>query len=59
MEVIWKDTPIDPSKNITKLSQFAGAYATATIDKETEFWLLLKEKEERVQLLEQKLEQER
>ena len=33
MEVVWKDTPIDPYENLTKLSQFACAYATITIDK--------------------------
>lgn len=58
MEVVWKDTPIDPLENVTKISQFLGAYATATIDKAAEVQLLLKEKE-RVQLLEQQLEQER
>lgn len=25
MDVVWKDTPIDPSDNLTKLSQFVGA----------------------------------
>lgn len=36
MEIVWKDAPIDPSENITKLSQFPGAYATATFDKAVE-----------------------
>jgi len=35
MEVLWKDTHIDPSENLTKLSQFADTYATPTIDKAT------------------------
>jgi len=46
MDVVWKDTSIDPSKNLTKLSQFAGAYASATIDKVEEVINLIKEKEE-------------
>ena len=36
MDIFWKDSPIDPSNNLTKLSQFTSAYATMTIDKETE-----------------------
>lgn len=35
MEVVWKDTPIDPLENLTKLSQFAGTYATMTINRAT------------------------
>lgn len=34
MEIVWKDLPMDPSENITKLSQYAGAYATTTIEKQ-------------------------
>ena len=36
MEVVWKDTPVDPSENLTKLSQFTRSYATTTIDKAME-----------------------
>lgn len=36
MDVVWKDTPIDPSENLTRLSLFADTYATATIDKVAE-----------------------
>jgi len=35
MDIVWKDSPIDPSDNLTRLSQFAGAYATMTIQKAT------------------------
>jgi len=35
MDILWKDSPMDPSKNLTKLSQFAGAYAMETINKVT------------------------
>ena len=46
MEVVWKDTPIDQLENLTRLSQFVGAYANATMDKETKFHIFFKEKEE-------------
>jgi len=36
MDIVWKDTPIKPPYNLTKFSQFTGAYAIATIDKEIE-----------------------
>lgn len=52
MDIVWNDTPIDPSENIMKLSQLAGTYATVTIDKSTKVRLLLKEKEHRIILLE-------
>jgi len=53
MDIVWKDSPIDPSDNITRLSQFAGAYAIVNIDKETEVQMLLREKENKILLLEQ------
>jgi len=36
MDIVWKDSPMDPSENLTRLAQFAGAYAAVTIDKVTE-----------------------
>lgn len=59
MDIVWKDTPIDPSENITKLLQFVGDYAATTIDKVTEVRMLLKEKEHKILLLEQQLAQEK
>lgn len=59
MNVVWKDTPVDPSENLMKLSQFIGSYATTTINKEMEVWRLVKEKEQKILLLEQQLEQEK
>ena len=57
MDVLWKDSPIDPSANFTRLSQFAETYATMTIDKETEVQTLLREKENKMTSLEQQLQQ--
>jgi len=59
MDIVWKDLPIDPSENLTKLSQFVGVYDTTTIDKATKVQMLLKEKEQRILLLEQQLAQEK
>ena len=32
LDVLWKNPTMDPTKNITKLSQIIGAYASAAID---------------------------
>ena len=45
--------------HLTKLSQFAGAYATTTIDKSTEVKILLKQREDKIKYLERLLEEEK
>ena len=57
LDVLWKDPTTDPTENLTKLSQIIGAYASATIDKEYEVQLLLNEKEDQIQVLQQQLQQ--
>jgi len=52
MDILWKDSPIDPSANLTRLSHVAGAYATTTINKATEVKMFLKEKEDKIMSLE-------
>ena len=59
IDIVWKNSPMDPFENVTRMSQFAGAYATTTIDKVIEVQMLLKEKEQNILLLEQQLEQEK
>ena len=49
IDVLWKDPLADPTEHLTKLSQFARANATATIDKATEVKMLLKKKEDIIQ----------
>lgn len=44
MDVLWKESPINPSAKLTRLSQFQGAYDTTTINKAIEVKMLLKEK---------------
>ena len=48
--VIWKEE-FDPSEDLTKLSQFAGAYSAAIIDKASEVSLLLKTRDQDILLL--------
>lgn len=57
LDVLWWDPTTDPTENITKLSQIAGAYASANIDKASEVQQLLKDKEEQIQILQQQLHQ--
>ena len=42
IDVLWKDSSDDPTEHLTKLSRYAGAYATAIVDKATEVRVLLK-----------------
>jgi len=58
MDVVWKDTPIDLSEKLTKLSQFVGAYAAAMIDKAKAVRNLIREKEERRRQLEDQITRE-
>ena len=42
MEVVWKNTPSNLIENLTiRLSQFAGAYTTATMDKAAKVSILV------------------
>ena len=52
--VVWKEE-FDPSDDLTKLSQYAGAYSAATIDKAPEVSLLLKTKDQEIFLLQAQL----
>ena len=55
MNVIWKDSEVNPSEDLTKLSQFAGTYKPAPIDKATEVNELIKEKDQKINQLEEHL----
>ena len=59
MEVVWKDTPSNPIENLTRLSQFIGAYTTATIDKATKVSILIQEKDVKIMELQHQLDEER
>ena len=45
--VVWKEE-FDPSDDLTKLSQYVGAYSTATIEKASEVSNLLKGKDQEI-----------
>ena len=57
LDIVWKDPNNNPTENLTKLSQIAGAYASATIDKASKVQQLLKEQEDQIQLLKRQLQQ--
>ena len=52
MNVIWKDLEVNPSENLTKLSQFAGLYRVSTIDKATKVNQLIKKRDQKINQLE-------
>ena len=49
--VVWKEE-FNPFEDLTKLSQYAGAYSVATMDKASEVRNLLKEKDQTIVSLE-------
>lgn len=54
--MVWKEE-VDPSKDLTKLSQYNGAYTAATMDKASEVSNFLKEKEQAVISLETQVQE--
>ena len=58
VDVLWKDSSDDSTEHLTRLSQYARAYSSATIDKATKVRVLLNQREARVQELEKLLNEE-
>ena len=58
-EVLWKGLQSTPTKELRRLTQFIGAYASTTMNKTTEIQQLLKEKEDKIMQLEQSLGNEK
>lgn len=56
--VVWKEE-FDPSDDLTKLSQYAGAYSAATMDKASEVTNLLREKDQAIASLQVQLSEAR
>ena len=52
--VVWKEE-FDPSDDLTKLSQYAGAYSAATMDKASEVTNMLREKDQAIAMLQVQL----
>jgi len=42
MDIVWKDIHSNPIEKLTRMSQFTGAYATATMDKATKVSVFLR-----------------
>ena len=59
MEFVWKDNPSKPIDNLTRLSQFVGAYTTTTMDKAAEVSILVQEKDDKIMQQQQQLDEER
>jgi len=53
MNIVYKNTEVNPSEDLTKLSQYAGAYSAATIDKAAEVSQLMTQKDLHIAFLEE------
>ena len=53
MNIVYKNVEVNPSEDLTKLSQYAGAYSAAKIDKAAEFSQLMTQKDLHIALLEE------
>ena len=55
MNTVYKNVEVNPSEDLTKLSQYAGAYSDATIDKASEVSQLMKQKDLQIAMLEEQV----
>ena len=53
MNIVWKNTEVNPSEDLTKFSQYVGAYSEATIDKASEVVEMMKQKDLQIAMLEE------
>lgn len=53
MNIVWREE-VNPSEDLTKLSQYVGAYTTTTIDKASEVSHPMREKYQTIIQLEAK-----
>jgi len=51
MNIVYKSAEVNPSEDLTKLSQYAGAYSAATIDKASEVTQLMKQNDVQIAML--------
>jgi len=58
MNVVWKDSKVNPFEDLTKLPQYAGAYTATTMDNTYEVSQLIKEKDLKITQLEEKMAEE-
>jgi len=55
MNIVYKNVEVNPSEDLTKLSQYAGAYSAATIDKASEVTQLMKQNDVQIAMLEEQV----
>ena len=55
LNIFYKNAEVDPSKDLTKLSQYASAYSVATIDKASEVSQLVKQKDIQIAIFEEQV----
>ena len=55
LNIVYKNAEVDPSEDLTKLSQYAGAYSAATIDKASEVTQLVKQKDVQIAIFEEQV----
>lgn len=53
MNIVYKNAEVNPSEDLTKLSQYAGAYNASTIDKASEVTQSIKNKYVKIAMLEE------
>ena len=53
MNIVYKNTEVNPFEDLTKLSQYAGAYSAATVDKAVEVSQMMVQKDLHIALLEE------
>lgn len=53
MNIVYKNAEVNPLEDLTKLSQYVGAYSVATIDNASEVSQLIKQKDLQIAMLEE------
>ena len=53
MIFVWKNNEVNPSEDLTRLSQYVGAYSAATIEKASEVTQIMKQKDLYIAILEE------
>lgn len=55
LNIVYKNAKVDPYEDLTKLSQYAGAYSAATIEKYSKVTQLVKQKDVQISILEEQV----
>ena len=55
LNIVYKNAEVDPSEDLTKLSQYVSAYSASTIDKASEVSQLVKQKDMKITIFEEEV----